>query len=101
MNQVEAHIGSQLADLYGKQTDTLQTQLERYQQLYDRHQEYFHAEAQPLFINAPGRIEICGNHTDHNRGKVLAAAVSLDTVAAVTPRDDTWVTVASQGTQSC
>ncbi|HPJ01374.1 MAG TPA: galactokinase family protein [Candidatus Limiplasma sp.] len=97
MYQVEAHIGSQLADLYGKQADILQTQLERYQRLYDRHQETFHAGVQPLFLSAPGRIEICGNHTDHNRGKVLAAAVSLDTLAAVTPRDDTWVTVASEG----
>ena len=35
------------------------------------------------YFSAPGRTEIGGNHTDHQRGKVLAAAVNLDTVAAV------------------
>ena len=35
------------------------------------------------YFSAPGRTEICGNHTDHQRGHVLAAAVDLDTVAAV------------------
>ena len=30
------------------------------------------------FFSAPGRTEICGNHTDHQRGCVLAAAVNLD-----------------------
>ena len=35
------------------------------------------------YFSAPGRTEIAGNHTDHQRGRVLAAAVNLDTVAAV------------------
>ena len=35
------------------------------------------------YFSAPGRTEIGGNHTDHQRGRVLAAAVNLDTVAAV------------------
>ena len=35
------------------------------------------------YISAPGRTEISGNHTDHQRGRVLAGAVNLDTVAAV------------------
>lgn len=34
------------------------------------------------FFSAPGRTEIGGNHTDHNHGHVLAAAVNLDIVAA-------------------
>ena len=44
-----------------------------------------------LFVSAPGRTEVVGNHTDHNKGRVLAAAVDLDTVAAVSPRSDTNV----------
>ena len=35
------------------------------------------------YFSAPGRTEIGGNHTDHNHGKVLAAAVNLDVIAAV------------------
>ena len=33
--------------------------------------------------SAPGRTEICGNHTDHQHGRVLAAAVNLDFLACV------------------
>ena len=36
-----------------------------------------------FLISAPGRTEISGNHTDHQRGCVLAAAVNLETVADV------------------
>lgn len=34
------------------------------------------------FFSAPGRSEIIGNHTDHNGGKVIAAAIDMDTIAA-------------------
>ncbi|MFA9381012.1 MAG: galactokinase family protein, partial [Acetanaerobacterium sp.] len=34
-------------------------------------------------FSAPGRTEIGGNHTDHQRGRVLAAAVNLDVIAVV------------------
>ena len=49
------------------------------------------------YFSAPGRTEISGNHTDHNRGKVLAAAVNLDTLAAVSPRSDAIVNIHSEG----
>ncbi len=50
-----------------------------------------------MFVSAPGRIEVVGNHTDHQNGWVLAAAVNLDTVAAIAPRDDTVVKLYSEG----
>lgn len=49
------------------------------------------------FFSAPGRTEVCGNHTDHNHGKVAAAAVNLDIIAAVVPTDDGIITVKSEG----
>ena len=39
------------------------------------------------FFSAPGRTEISGNHTDHQHGCVLAAAVNLETVAEVLVMD--------------
>jgi galactokinase len=45
------------------------------------------AEELRLFT-APGRTELGGNHTDHNRGKVLAASIQLDVAAVAAPRDD-------------
>lgn len=49
------------------------------------------------WFSAPGRTEVCGNHTDHNHGKVTAAAVDLDIIAAVVKTDDGLVRVKSEG----
>jgi galactokinase len=49
------------------------------------------------FYSAPGRTELGGNHTDHNRGRVLCAAVDLDAVACVAPTDDGIVSLVSEG----
>ena len=49
------------------------------------------------YFSAPGRTEIGGNHTDHNRGRVLAAAVNLDTLSAVSARNDLQVHLYSDG----
>jgi len=49
------------------------------------------------FFSAPGRTEIGGNHTDHQRGRVLAGAVNLDTVAAVRPNGMDAIRVQSKG----
>ncbi len=46
---------------------------------------------------APGRSEIGGNHTDHQHGRVLAAAVTLDIAAAVTARTDGNICIRSTG----
>jgi len=49
------------------------------------------------FYSAPGRTELGGNHTDHNHGKVLCAAVGLDTAACVAPNGGAIVSLKSEG----
>ena len=49
------------------------------------------------YFSAPGRTEIGGNHTDHQRGRVLAGAVNLDTRAAVRPNNTDTIRILSQG----
>ena len=49
------------------------------------------------FFSAPGRTEVCGNHTDHNHGKVLAAAINLDAVACAVKTEDHFIRVFSKG----
>lgn len=39
-------------------------------------------------LSAPGRTELCGNHTDHQSGRVIAAAIMRSITAAVSPRAD-------------
>ena len=48
-------------------------------------------------FSAPGRTEIGGNHTDHQHGCVLAAAVELEAVADVTLNGTDFIRVCSQG----
>ena len=49
------------------------------------------------YFSAPGRVELGGNHTDHQHGCVLAAAVDLEMRAAVTPNHDGVIRIFSQG----
>ena len=71
-------------------------QFERYNRLAEAFRSHFNREP-VAFVSAPGRTEVVGNHTDHQNGKVLAAAVNLDTVGAVAPRDDGRVVLYSEG----
>lgn len=48
-------------------------------------------------FSAPGRTEIAGNHTDHQHGCVLAAAVNLETVANVWLDDSSLIQIKSEG----
>ena len=48
-------------------------------------------------FSAPGRTEIGGNHTDHQHGCVLAAAVDMETTAEVTLNGTNVIRVDSEG----
>ena len=47
--------------------------------------------------SAPGRTEIGGNHTDHQHGKVVAASVDMDMLAAAAANGENTVRVQSDG----
>ncbi len=69
---------------------------ERYLSLSEQHVKSFEVKDFE-FYSSPGRIEVCGNHTDHNNGKVLCASITVDTLGAVTKTDDDRIRIASQG----
>lgn len=73
-----------------------QDQTARYEKLADAFRAHFASEPE-MFVSAPGRTEVVGNHTDHNNGRVLAASVNLDTVAAIAPREDGIIELYSEG----
>lgn len=82
-----------------KRLDALYNGVDQYAR-YNRLAEAFraHFDREPAaFVSAPGRTEVVGNHTDHNRGRVLAAAVNLDTVAAIAPNGTDSVRLYSEG----
>ena len=96
-SQSEA-FASRVATLYGAGEQVLEAQRVRYGKLVERFEARFGApKGEICFFSAPGRTEIGGNHTDHNNGRVMAAAVNLDTVAFVEKTDDGVIVVDSEG----
>ncbi|MCD7828804.1 MAG: galactokinase [Clostridiales bacterium] len=75
--------------------EEVEKQKERYVKILDLFCSLYDSERDIRFFSAPGRTEVCGNHTDHNRGKVMAAAVNLDAVAAAGKNDENTVRVKS------
>jgi len=69
-------------------------------QLYEKFRAAFDTEPTHIF-SAPGRTELGGNHTDHQRGCVLAAAVELDTRAAVALNGTAVIRLLSEGYPLC
>ena len=61
----------------------------------------FGAKEELMYFSAPGRTEIGGNHTDHQHGRVLAAAVNLDVLAAVAVNEENVIRVQSDGYPMC
>ena len=88
-------IVKKLEELYPKAQHEMQAK--RYSDAEKAFAEYFGGLGEHRFFSAPGRTEICGNHTDHNNGKVFAASVDLDVIAVVEPTEDNIVTIKSEG----
>ena len=74
----------------------LDYQLERYKRTAEDFKAVFGYDAESVF-SAPGRSEICGNHTDHNLGKAVGASINLDTLAFVAKRSDGKICVKAKG----
>ena len=74
-----------------------QQQKARLAGLLSAHEARFGEKPEVKLCSAPGRAEIAGNHTDHNHGRVLAAAVNLDTVAVASKSGNETVTLYSEG----
>ena len=86
---------SQLEYLYG--AEAVEYQKKRYDSAEESFKEIFGECDGVRIFSAPGRTEVSGNHTDHNNGKVMAAAVDLDVIAFVVPTDDTVIDIKSEG----
>ena len=86
-----------LEKLYGKNPETIQKQINRYKSLLEQFADEFPDNHQLYLFNTPGRTEVGGNHTDHNGGRVLAAAIDLDLVAVVSPASDNLIIIHSDG----
>lgn len=88
---------SVLKKLYGDSRIEIKSQKERYTEAVKSFEELYPEHDDIKIYSAPGRTEIGGNHTDHQHGCVLAAAVNLDVIAVVSFHNDGVIRLKSKG----
>ncbi len=79
--------------LYGS---NFEKQKERYDNAFTTFKNRFSAES-AYISSSSGRVEVVGNHTDHNGGKVISCAISLDTLSFFLPTNDGIIRIISEG----
>ncbi len=84
-----------ISNLYGQ--ENINPQRQRYVSALSEFEKTFGDCDNIEIFSVPGRSELSGNHTDHNRGCVIASSVSIDVIAVACKTDDTTVTVKSDG----
>ena len=84
-----------LVSLYGE--NNLEAQKIRYTEAVNEFASLYGNDRDVSLFSVPGRSEISGNHTDHNRGCVIAAAIDLDIIAVASENGSDTVTVKSKG----
>lgn len=83
--------------LYGTKQEVLSAQKVRYEKAVKRFTEEYPEREDISLFSAPGRTEIGGNHTDHQHGCVLAAAVQLDIIGIVAFHEEGVIRICSEG----
>ena len=87
-------LDGELTYLYG---EPISRQKQRHVAALKAYEANFAPDVPVAIFSAPGRTEIGGNHTDHQRGRVLAGAVTMDMLAVAAPAENGMVTIVSEG----
>lgn len=95
----EGALDGALGALYAPTGDeaALSAARERASHVAEKLRESWGAHGAAGLFSGPGRTEIGGNHTDHQRGHVLCGSVDLDIIAAAAPNGTDRVRVISEG----
>ena len=88
-----------IAKIYGKPAEALGPETARLKKILEGFERVFpgNQSGEAVLCTAAGRTEVGGNHTDHQRGRVLAASVSLDAAALAAPNGGTTARLYSAG----
>ncbi len=89
-------LDTEIRRIYAADSVEIASTRERLAALIERFAADF-GEADAGLFSAPGRTEMGGNHTDHQRGHVLAGSVNLDMVACAAPNGSTTIRIISDG----
>ena len=88
-------LDEKLTLLYGQ--DNLCSAKERYTKAIEEFCALYGRDRELSLFSVAGRSELSGNHTDHNKGCVVAASISLDIIAVAAPTCDGIIKVKSEG----
>ena len=88
-------LDQKFSTLYGK--ENVESAKQRYTDAVAKFIGAYGEDCELSLFSVAGRSELSGNHTDHNRGCVVAASISLDVIAVASPTDDGMITVISEG----
>ena len=91
----EGYLDAALTTLYGE--ENVSAQRARYTEAVKEFAAIYGEDRNVNLFSVPGRSEISGNHTDHNRGCVIAAAIDLDIIAVASMSGNDTVRVKSKG----
>ncbi len=94
IKRLEAGALASYRHLYG---DDIAFQAERYIKAIREFSKLYGEDREVFLFSVPGRTEVSGNHTDHNHGRVLAAAIDRDIIAVASPSAENTVRVRSEG----
>jgi galactokinase len=95
-NIKKGNLDERILDIYVDK-DKVTYQRQRYIDAILAYEKFFGEEDEVFIYSAPGRSEIGGNHTDHQNGVVLAAAINEDAIAIVKPLEERKVIIISKG----
>lgn len=93
------NIDEAIRELYSTETER-ERQKERYLLLVKEATEQNKTENERYIFSASGRIEVCGNHTDHQHGCVLTAAIERDIIAIANKNNTDYIKIHSKKQKS-
>ena len=82
-------------EIYGE--EFIEIQKKRYILAIHSFYEIFGGNEDIGIFSVPGRTELCGNHTDHNNGLVLTAAVNIDVLSVAAVNGSRVIRIFSEG----
>lgn len=88
-------LDGKIIDIYEDES-LLNIQKDRYIMLLNEFKNLY-GNCDVNIVSSPGRTEICGNHTDHQNGVVLAGAINLDVLAVISKREDGIISITTDG----
>lgn len=80
-------------ELYGGNLEGYEKRKEKLLKAFRYH---FNEDADSIFSSC-GRVELLGNHTDHNHGKALVASIDMDILAACKASNEPLIQFISEG----